>query len=332
MSDRGAVPARPARRGRPRVLSSPRVDEVGLRSAGGASDAGLLTWADGAALLAVLVWGANFPVLKLIMTAIDPLPMMFLRAAVSSVVLALILVGSGRWRVPAPHEARPLVLVSLVGFTLNQLLYSYGLHLTTASHSGLIFTLTPLFVFVLSHWLGHVKIAGLDLVGLVLGIAGAALILGVPIVAGEWAGGAVLLGDLLTVGAAITWGVWTILAAPILRRHGTLLGTAWITMAGSIGLLPLAVPGLVSQDWGRVPWVAFAGLAYAATVAGALGSLLWYAAVRRIGAARTAIYANMESFFAVVAAAVMLGERVAWTSLVGGAAIVAGVLLTRRTG
>jgi drug/metabolite transporter (DMT)-like permease len=58
--------------------------------------------------------------------------------------------------------------------------------------------------------------------------------------------------------------------------------------------------------------------------------LLWYAAVRRLGAARTGIYANMESFFAVLTAAVLLGERVAWTSVVGGAVVIAGVLLTRR--
>jgi drug/metabolite transporter (DMT)-like permease len=44
------------------------------------------------------------------------------------------------------------------------------------------------------------------------------------------------------------------------------------------------------------------------------------------------IYANMESFFAVVAAAVLLGERVTWTAVAGGAAVVAGVLLTRRGG
>ncbi len=42
------------------------------------------------------------------------------------------------------------------------------------------------------------------------------------------------------------------------------------------------------------------------------------------------MYANLESFFAVVAAAVMLGERVEWTALAGGAAVVAGVVLTRR--
>ena len=58
--------------------------------------------------------------------------------------------------------------------------------------------------------------------------------------------------------------------------------------------------------------------------------MLWFAAVRRLGAARTAIYANMEAFFAVLAAAILLGERVALISLVGGVAVAGGVLLTRR--
>ena len=287
----------------------------------------MLTWADGGALLAVLVWGVSFPVLKALMTTMDPLTLMLLRGLVSLAVLGTILRRTGDWRSPARAELPALVTVGLVGFTLNQILYSWGLHLTTASHSGLIFTVTPLFVFGLSQALGQVRMRRLDVLGLALGVGGASLIIGWP--ASGAAGGASVLGDLLTVGAAVTWGVWTVLAAPILRRRGTLAGTFWITLAGTLGLLPFALPGLVTQDW-ALPWWALAGILYAGTAGGALGSLLWYAAVRRLGAARTGIYANMESFFAVLAAAVMLGEKVAVTSIVGGAAVVVGVLLTRR--
>jgi drug/metabolite transporter (DMT)-like permease len=123
--------------------------------------------------------------------------------------------------------------------------------------------------------------------------------------------------------------VWTVLAAPILRRRGTLDGTFWISATGTLGLLPFALPGLVTQDW-RVPWWAVAGVLYSGVAGGAVATLLWYAAVRRLGAARTGIYANMESFFAVLTAALLLGERVAWTSIVGGAVVIAGVLVTRR--
>ncbi len=287
----------------------------------------MLTWADGGALLAVFVWGVSFPVLKGIMTVMSPLTLMLVRGLVSLAVLAVILRRSGGWRLPSAEDVPLLLSAGLIGFTLNQILYSWGLHLTTASHSGLIFTVTPLFVFGMSQALGQVRLGRRDVLGLALGVGGAVLIIGWP--ASGAAGEASVLGDLLTVGAAITWGVWTILAAPLLQRRGTLAGTFWITLTGTIGLVPFAVPGLVAQDW-ALPWWTYAGILYAGAAGGALGSLLWYAAVRRLGAARTAIYANMESFFAVLAAALLLGERVALVSAVGGVAVVAGVLLTRR--
>ena len=289
----------------------------------------MLTWADGGALLAVFVWGVSFPVLKGLMTVMSPVTLMLIRGIVSCLVMGAILRRTGGWRWPSAEDLPVVLSAGLIGFTLNQILYSWGLHLTTASHSGLIFTITPLFVFAMSQALGHIRLGRVDLFGLALGLGGAVLIIGWPSkgVAGE----ASVVGDLLTMGAAVTWGVWTLVAGPILKRRGTLLATLWITLTGTIGLMPFALPSLMRQDW-ALPWWAFVGILYAGTLGGALGSLLWYSAVKRLGAARTAIYANMESFFAVVAAALLLGERVAITSLVGGVAVVAGVLLTRRRG
>ena len=182
----------------------------------------MLTWADGGALLAVFVWGVSFPVLKGLMTVMSPLTLMLVRGLVSLVVLAVILRRSGGWRVPSAEDVPALLSAGLIGFTLNQILYAWGLHLTTASHSGLIFTVTPLFVFGMSQAMGHVRLGRRDVLGLALGVGGAILIIGWP--ASGAAGEASVLGDLLTVGAAITWGVWTILAAPILQRRGTLGG------------------------------------------------------------------------------------------------------------
>ena len=146
--------------------------------------------------------------------------------------------------------------------------------------------------------------------------------------------------------AVFVWGV----SFPVLKGLMTVMSPLTLMVArGLVSCLVLAIalrrtggwraptaedvpallaPGLIGFTVNQM----FVGVIYAGAAGGALGSLLWYAAVRRLGAARTAIYANMESFFAVLAAALLLGERVAVTSLVGGAAVVAGVLLTRRRG
>ncbi len=132
----------------------------------------VLTWSDGAALLAVLIWGSNFPIIKQLMTVVEPLSLTFIRAVCSSLVFAVLLSLSNQWQRPRGTDTRVFVLVGLIGLTLNGVFYAYGLHLTTASHSGLIFTITPLFVFGLSFALGHLRIARLDVLGLGLGWRG----------------------------------------------------------------------------------------------------------------------------------------------------------------
>ncbi len=289
-----------------------------------------LSWADATALLAVLLWGLNFPITKQVMTLLPPIQATFLRSATSALVYLAMLLVSGQWRLPRREDVPRLLFVSLCGQALNAVLYAFGLHLTSASHAGLIYTLTPLLVFATSHLAGYLRLTRRDLVGLGFGLAGAGLIVGAPLLSGREAGGATLLGDLLTATAAFIWGLWMLLATPLLVRYGTVRATGWITATAALGLLPLALPGLLAEDWASLPPAIFSGLAYSGLISGALGGLLWYGAVRRIGAARTAIYANLQSFFAVLFAALLLGERVEGTALVGGVAVVAAVLLTRR--
>ncbi len=302
------------------------------RSSGAAARAQALglSWADAMALLAVLLWGLNFPITKQVMTLLPPIAAAFIRSGVSSLVYIAVLGITGQWRLPERRDRWLVILLGLGGMGLNTALYVYGLHLTTASHSGLIYTLTPLFVFASSHLLGYLRLARRDLVGLALGLAGAVLIVGAPVLTGQEPDGASLAGDLLTGASALVWGVWMMLAAPLLARYGALRTTAWITSAGALGLCLPAAPALLAQDWPHLPWTAFAALAYSGLLAGALAWLLWYVAVGRLGAARTMVYANMESFFVVLFSALLLAERVEWTALVGGVAVVAGVLLTRR--
>jgi len=290
-----------------------------------------VTWADGAALLAVLLWGAGFPITKQLLLLVSPLAVTFLRVALTALLFAALLVATRQWRLPTRDDLWALALTGLVGIALNGAFFSNGLNLTTASHAGLIYTLTPLPAFGVSYLLGQLAVRARDLAGLALGVAGAALIVLPPALAGsEGGGGPTAFGDLLMLGAMVTFGLWGVFAAPLLRRYGALWTTCWTMLVGTLGLLPAALQDLLATDWEHLSAFAFEGLLYSGVVAGTIGSLLWYSAVGRIGAARTTVYANLESLFAVLAAALLLGERVEWTALAGGASIVAGVVLTRR--
>jgi drug/metabolite transporter (DMT)-like permease len=289
-----------------------------------------VSWADGAALLTVFSWGVSFPITKALMLAVSPLLMASLRAALSALLLIAVLALAGRVVIPSVRDLGWVALVGLVGTSLNGVLYNLGLNLTTATHTGLIYTLTPLFVFGLSYALGRMGMVRRDLLGLGLGAIGGALIVGGPLLAGGDNGGASLLGDLLIVGAMITFGLWAFLAEPLIRRYGALATTTWVTIAGAIGLLPVGLLELPRQDWTSLSVGALTGLLYIGLIVGGASVVLWYWAVGRIGSARTVVYANLESFFAVLAAAVLLAERIELTAVLGGVAVIGGVVLTRR--
>jgi len=288
-----------------------------------------LGWADGMALLAVALWGLNFSITKGVVAQVPPLSGSLLRGTLTGLVYVALLLATGRWRLPRGRDLGRLLAAGLVGMTLNAALWVEGLRWTSASHAGLLPGIAPLVVYGMSHVLGAQRLSARDLLGLGLGLGGMVLIVGVPALSGEDSGGASLWGDLLSAGSAVAWGVATVLAAPLLRRYGTLAVTAWLTALSTCGLLPLAAPSLLGIAWGGLGWAFVGGLAYWALISGAVGGLLWYGAVRHIGAARTMIYANLQSFFALLFAALLLSERVEASALAGGLAVIGGVLLTR---
>jgi drug/metabolite transporter (DMT)-like permease len=106
--------------------------------------------------------------------------------------------------------------------------------------------------------------------------------------------------------------------------------TTWTMVTGVPGLLLLALPDLLSTNWGAVTVEGWAGLLYAALLALVLGYILWNTSVRAVGSNRTAIYGCAIPLIATLLAWPLVGEQPTWVQAVGGVLIVSGVLLTRR--
>src|SRR5207302_607841 len=140
-----------------------------------------LSWADGMALFTVVLWGLNSSIFKLVMTDMPPLAAVWLRAALSAALYLVILAVSGQLGLPRFSDIRAFLLIGLVGMALNMTLYAEGLQRTTASHNGLISICTPLLVFGVSHVMGLLRMTRRDVGGLGLGLVGAGLIVGAPL-------------------------------------------------------------------------------------------------------------------------------------------------------
>ncbi len=280
----------------------------------------------------MVVWAANFIVVKDAIATLPPVGFTMLRYGLASIALLVILrVYEGHVRLPRPDVLRILVLGGL-GFGLYQILWTTGLVSIPAGDSALIIASTPVLVAVLAVLIGADTLTPLKFAGAALSFLGVVVVIaaGVGI---SMSGSA--LGSLLTLGAAACWASYTAFAAPILRRHSPLVLTTWATIGGTLVLIPpgvaqLAAPGALgpTQAERLVPIVL--AVAYSGMLAAAFANVIVFNGVRLLGPTRVITLQSFVPPMAVVLAFFFLGEPIRPAQVVGGLIILLGVALTRR--
>lgn len=284
-------------------------------------------------LVMTVVWGVNFAIVKGAMAWIPPLGFNALRFPIAAIAVYGVL----RWRGPIPLPDRRdlprIFLLGLLGNGIYQIFFVVGLDWTRAGNTSLLLATTPAWTVLLSAWTGEGRISPKGGLGVLLTLGGVALlVLGSETEIGLSSGMA-LWGDLMVLGAALLWAIYTVGSRGLLLRYGSLPVTAWTLWVGTLILVVIGVPDLWSLSWGAVPLVAgWGAVFFAGAFAVALSYMIWYRGVQRLGSTRTATYSNAVPVVALVTAWWLLGELPTPLQWIGAAIVLAGVLLTRLSG
>jgi drug/metabolite transporter (DMT)-like permease len=277
------------------------------------------------ALGPVLLWGVSFPVSRVAVREIAPVALATVRFALATAILWPLARRRGLRLEPADRLA--MLGIGLLGATLYFVFENYGLLLTTASHASLIVATVPLGSAAVEAFQRRRLPRPLALAGMAVAVAGV-----VVIVRPDGAGWLSVLGDLLVLGAMISWVAYTFLARRMMARYPALLVTARIMAVGTATLLPLAIaeafflpPRLPSA--GAVGAVVYLGL-----LCSAAAYLMWNVAFPALGVSVANNLLNLIPLVSVLTAVAALGEPFTAGIAVGGALILAGVFVVERTG
>jgi drug/metabolite transporter (DMT)-like permease len=277
-------------------------------------------------LSTAVLLGTNPVAVKYAVGYVSPLPFAAIRFVLAGVVLWVIL----RLFDPKSRLRREdfgaMAGVGLIGVAMNNVAFTYGVSLTTASSTALIVATAPLWGMLLAFVLGleRPKVKGMIGVGLAL------LGVGVIVFRGLGTGGTSLPGDLLVMGAAACWGFYAVLSLPLLRRYSPLAVAAYTMLFGGLAILPLASVGLSGMDWGGVSAAGWAAVAYSALLVAAFGFTSWQRGISRIGANRMLVYQYLVTLVGVVAGVVLFDEGFGIDKVLGGVILLSGVYLARR--
>ncbi len=273
-----------------------------------------------------LIWGVNIIVVKAALSSFLPLAFNAVRFPLASLVLLLI---ARLMRAPVPQRRylRPLALYGVLGNTLYQLGFIQGLGLTRAGNAALIMAANPVLTALISHWAGQEQFRLRHWAGILFSALGVGLIV---LVSGETLGfGSTVLGDLLVLGAVLCWALYAVGSRPLVHALGAINMTAWTTLFGTVPIVLVGSPALLSQSWSGITPAAWGAVGYASLGAIVTGYLLWARGMRTLGSTRVAIYSNFTPVFAFLVAWPLLGETPTAWQVSGGVLIFLGLYLTR---
>ncbi|HTJ37654.1 MAG TPA: EamA family transporter [Dactylosporangium sp.] len=270
------------------------------------------------AIVVTVIWGVNFVVIHVGLSSMSPLLFCALRFGVAALP-AVFLVG--RPQAPWRWVIATGIALGVVKFSLLFAGMAAGL---PSGLSALVLQSQVVFTLVFATVLLRDRPGPRRVAGVVLAGAGIVLIatqLGLDRPLGAF---------LLVVAAGAAWGLANV-AMRKASAQNMLNFMVWVSAVATppLILLTLTVDG-PAYVWGALKGldlVAVGAIAYIAYLSTLLGFGVWGRLIARYGAGTVAPFAALAPIFAILSSALFLHEDIHWYDLVGGAAILGGVLL-----
>ncbi len=250
----------------------------------------------------------------------DTRTLLLLRFSIAS-ALMWVLLAVKRARVPRGKWLAVLVAMGGLGYAGQAFFYFTALTLASAGLVALVLYLYPALVALLSRVvLGH-RLSRLQISAVAMALAGSVLTIG-------RAGDAAPLGILFALLAALTYAGY-ILTGSRLPAEVTPTASSTVIISGAaVVYAALGAPGGARVPATAAGWGAALAIAAICTV---LAIAFFQAGLQRLGPVRASVYSTVEPAFTVLLAAVLLGERLTVSRVVGGALILGAVVLLARS-
>lgn len=272
----------------------------------------------------VILWGANWPVMKVGVGAMPPLWFATARMVLGAASLFAFLAVLGRLQLPQRRDLAVVLSVGLLQMAAFLGLVNIALQHVDASRSAILAYTTPLWVTPAAFLLLGERLSPLKALGLALGLAGVAALFN-PL-GFDWTDRPVLIGNGLLLLAALSWSV----AILHVRRHrwgSSPLQLAPWQMLAAVPLLALA--SWLTEDWSQIRWDGgtLLILAYNGPLATAFCFWAVVSVTRALPAVTTSLSLLAVPVTGVAASALFLGEPLSATLVAGLVLILGGTVL-----
>jgi drug/metabolite transporter (DMT)-like permease len=276
----------------------------------------------GFGLLAAFFWGTHSVIVRYLTGDIHGIPIAVMRLYIAALALYLIL-KLGKHEISIAFRDRTFQITTFGAIT-NYIFFHIGLEHTSASNAMMLENTAPFFVLVFLFLVLKEKIRPLDLVAAAIAVFGVYFTLAEDLVlAGEG-----LEGDLLEIGAGITWGIFLLGSSKALRTTRSTMERInflfSVFIVSALFLTPFAFFFPFEPTANDVVFLVLLGI-----FPTAIAYYLWYEAAARVSAISATLLFTLSIIFTFLFAHLFFGEVLTSNMITGAVLIVVGVILSK---
>ncbi len=321
-----------------RTVAGAAVAREQTTTGGGKAPSGAVLKASIAFLTAV--WAGNYLAGKVALRYLPPLTLATLRVTVAAVVMVALyplvkrmpaFAGTAEPKRQTWGDLWTFAYLGLFGVSINQVCFTTGLRYTAISHSSIIVGMAPIYAMVLAVAFGLEKLSWRKVVGMLIALAGVAVL-------ASGATGtqrtATVMGDLITLTGSLGFAMYGVLGKRVAGRYDPLTMITYNFAFGALLVLPLTVWQAVKlgswENWQRVPWQGWAGLLFMAVFSSVLAYLFYFWLLRFYEVTKLTAFSYLLPPTASLLGILFLGERGSWMELAGAGLALGGVWYLER--
>ena len=281
-----------------------------------------------AALAANIIYGLNYFIAKIAMPDyLKPIGFILIRVICATALFWVVSPLFKREKIERKDFAR-LFWCGFFGIAVNQMLFFSGLDLTSSIDASIIMISTPILVMIIAFVLTGEKLTAFKIGGVILGASGAALLLLTSPKSGS--GGGNLLGNVMILFNALAYGVYLVIAKPLMLKYHPLTVLKWSFLFGMIICRPFGAQQAMAVDWATMPPNIWFSVFYVVLAATFLAYLLNNLALSTVSASVVGVYIYLQPVIAAVVE-IVVGNSAPSVVKIGSALLIfTGVYLVGR--
>lgn len=278
-------------------------------------------------LAVIVVWGANWPILKIGLDYVAPLTFAAFRLVLGATTLFLFLAWRGELSLPTRQDMPVVISVGLLQLAAFIILINLGLEHVGAGRSAILSYTTMIWVTPAAIWLLGERYSHLKIVGVLCSLAGVAIMFNPA--SFDWNDEAVVLGNGLLLAGAFAWALGILHVRGHRWRQSAVVLAPWQML---VGLVPTALLAVLFESQTPIQWspTLVAVLVYNGPIATAFALWAWLSVNRGLPAIASSVGSLGVPIAGVILATLMLGEPVTWDNVAGFTLIALGLVLVAR--